>query len=116
MSQSSQTSQHAGIPQTTAASQVNNLQIYMSQLSQLSHQGGQAFLEAAGNLECGTTDVNTCVPTVANVTSEKASMSSKPHYLGPDNEIRAMLSKFGATSRVELQVVGTVLWGVPEST
>src|SRR5215469_15077918 len=76
MSQSSQTSQHAGMPQTTDASQVNNLQIYMSQLSQPSHQGGQALLEAAGNLECGTTDVNTCVPTVAIVTSEKASMSS----------------------------------------
>jgi len=32
-----------------------------------------------------------------------------------DDEIRALLSKFGATSKVEMQVVGTVLWGVPES-
>jgi len=33
-----------------------------------------------------------------------------------DDEIRALLSKFGAYCRkVEMQVVGTVLWGVPES-
>jgi hypothetical protein len=31
-----------------------------------------------------------------------------------DDEIRALLSKFGAASKVEMQVVGTVLWGVPE--
>jgi hypothetical protein len=32
-----------------------------------------------------------------------------------DDEIRTLLSKFGATSKVEMQVVGTVLWGRPES-
>jgi hypothetical protein len=53
-------------------------------------------------------------------------MSSKPHYLGPEyanrfkdsslvEAYRTLLSKFGATSKVEMQVVGTVLWGVPES-
>lgn len=31
------------------------------------------------------------------------------------DEIRALLSKSHVTSRVEMQVVGTVLWGVPES-
>jgi hypothetical protein len=32
-----------------------------------------------------------------------------------DDAIRALLSKFGATCKVEMHVVGTVLWGVPES-